>query len=197
MMVAIVNTGVGNTASLLAACARLGVIAQLTDRPDVVRSAPRVILPGVGAFGPGMAKLRDTGLAQAIAARAAADLPLLGICLGLQLMARKSAEAPGVAGLGLFDVEVTSFGSGARAPQLGWNRVSPDPEARLLEEGDAYFANSYHLDRVPSGMVGAWATHGAPFVAAIERGALLGCQFHPELSGAWGAALLQRWFDRC
>lgn len=197
MKVAIVNTGIGNSASLLAACARHGVTAELTERPEAVRSAPLVILPGVGAFGPGMAKLRETGLNEAIVERAAADRPLLGICLGLQLMARESAEAPGVPGLGLLEAVVVPFRAGVRVPQLGWNRVTPDPEARLVAEGDAYFANSYHLDQVPPGMMGAWSTHDTPFVAAVERGALLGCQFHPELSGTWGAALLQRWFDRC
>jgi glutamine amidotransferase len=197
MKVAIVNTGIGNTASLLVACARLGVTAELTERPETIRAASFVILPGVGAFGPGMAKLRETGLDEAIVERAAADRPLLGICLGLQLMACESAEAPGVPGLGLLEAVVVPFRARVRVPQLGWNRVTSDPRAQLVVEGDAYFANSYHLDQVPAGMTGAWSTHEIPFVAAIERGALLGCQFHPELSGAWGAALLQRWFDRC
>lgn len=197
MSVTVISTGVGNTASLLAAFARLGVEARLTARPDEVRTASRVVLPGVGAFGPAMATLRATGLAEAVVERAEAGRPLLGICLGLQLLAQESAEAPGVPGLGILDAAVVPFGAGVRVPQLGWNRVTPSLETRLLEQGDACFANSFHLGRVPAGTVGAWSDHGGPFVAAVERGALLGCQFHPELSGAWGAALLRRWVDRC
>lgn len=197
MSVVVVRTGVGNTASLLAAWDRLGIAARLTDRPEVVRDARHVVVPGVGAFGPAMAALRQTGVAEALVERAAADRPLLGICLGLQLLGQESAEAPGVAGLGVLDARVVEFADGVRVPQLGWNRVTPSPEARLLERGDACYANSFHLDRVPPGANGAWSDHGGPFVAAVERGALLGCQFHPELSGAWGAALLRRWVERC
>ena len=197
MSVLIVRTGVGNTASLVAAFARLGVEARLSERPEEVRTAPRVVLPGVGAFGPAMATLRATGLAEALVERADAGRPLLGICLGLQLLARESAEAPMVPGLGVLDASVVPFDGAVRVPQLGWNRVTPAPNTRFLEPGDASFANSYHLDRLPGDAIGAWSDHGGPFVAAVERGTLLGCQFHPELSGAWGAALLRRWVERC
>ncbi len=195
--VVIVSTGVGNTASLVAAFARAGVEATLTEDPAAVFGAERVVLPGVGAFGAAMARLRATGMAEAILARAAADRPLLGICLGLQLLARESAESCGVEGLGVLNASVVPFAEGLRVPHLGWNRVTPAPDARWVERGTACFANSYHFDRVPAGTLGAWSDHGGPFVAAIERGALLGCQFHPELSGTWGAALLERWVTRC
>lgn len=197
MKVAIVSTGVGNMASLIAAFARIGVDARATGRPDVVRGAPRVVLPGVGAFGPVMAKLRAIGLAEALVERADADRPLLGICLGLQLLARESAEAPGVPGLGVLDASVVPFAAGVRRPHLGWNLVTPSPTVRSVRRGEACFANSYHLDRVPADASGAWSDHGGPFVAAVERGALLGCQFHPELSGPWGAELLRTWVTRC
>jgi imidazole glycerol phosphate synthase glutamine amidotransferase subunit len=195
--VTIVRTGLGNTASLMAAFARLGVETVLTDDPAVVRSASRVVLPGVGAFGPAMATLRAKGLALAVEERVATGRPLLGICLGLQLLTRQSAEAPGVAGLGILDAEVVPFRGGVRTPHLGWNRVTPEATATMLGPGDACFANSYHLDRVPSGMSGAYSEHGGPFVAAVERGSLLGCQFHPELSGRYGADLLRAWVSRC
>lgn len=195
--VTIIATGVGNTASLIAAFGRAGVAATLTEDAATILAAERVVLPGVGAFGAAMARLRATGMAAAICERAAADRPLLGICLGLQLLARESAESAGVAGLGVLEASVVPFAEGVRVPHLGWNRVTPAPDARWLVRGTACFANSYHLDRTPVGTIGAWSDHGGPFVAAIERGALLGCQFHPELSGAWGAALLERWVTRC
>jgi glutamine amidotransferase len=78
-------------------------------------------------------------------------------------------------------------------PQLGWNRVRPEPDSRLLEDGYAYYANSYRLEALPEGYTGALTDHGEPFIAAVERGAQLACQFHPELSGPWGQALLTRW----
>ena len=197
MKATIVRTGLGNTASLVAAFTRLGVETELTTSPDAIRTADRVVLPGVGAFGPAMATLRATGMAEAIAERAAAGRPLLGICLGLQLLATESAESPGVAGLGVLDTAVVPFGGGVRVPHLGWNRVTPTSRSRFLERGYACFANSFHLDRVPDGTSGAYSDHGGPFVAAVERGSLLGCQFHPELSGPFGAELLQRWVTRC
>ena len=98
-------------------------------------------------------------------------------------------------GLGLLPARATRFSRGVRVPQLGWNLVRPRPGCRLLQEGHAYFANSYKLDAVPDGWQGALAEHGGAFVAAVERGAVLACQFHPELSGAWGLALLRRWLD--
>jgi imidazoleglycerol phosphate synthase glutamine amidotransferase subunit HisH len=88
---------------------------------------------------------------------------------------------------------VTAIADGLRVPHLGWNRVVAGEGCSLLEDGDAYFANSFKLDAIPAGWAGATTDHGGPFVAALERGAVLACQFHPELSGAWGQALIERW----
>ena len=195
--VVIVATGVANTASVSAALRRAGLVPDVSADPDEVVRAARVVLPGVGAFGTAMERLASTGLGAAVAERYRADRPLLAICLGLQLLTRRSAESPGVAGLGVLDADVTSFSGAVRIPHLGWNAVSPAPEAELLRPGQAFFANSYRLDRIPEGTVGATAEHGGRFVAALERGTFLGCQFHPELSGAWGAELLARWVARC
>ncbi|MCP4246745.1 MAG: imidazole glycerol phosphate synthase subunit HisH, partial [bacterium] len=90
---------------------------------------------------------------------------------------------------------VTRFGAGVRVPQLGWNRVEPTPGCVLSQPGYAYFANSYRLVECPTGWRAAYADHGGRFVAALERGPLLACQFHPELSGSWGIALLGRWLE--
>jgi imidazole glycerol phosphate synthase glutamine amidotransferase subunit len=117
----------------------------------------------------------------------------LAICLGLQILAEESEENPGVRGLGVLPATVTRFADGLRVPQLGWNRVAAGDGARLLEDGAAYFANSFKLDNVPPGWTGATADHGGEFVAALERGPVLACQFHPELSGHWGQTLIERW----
>ena len=121
--------------------------------------------------------------------------PALAVCLGLQLLGTGSEESPGVEGLGVTGVRAGRFTEGVRVPQLGWNRIEPAGACRVLEGGYAYFANSYRWERVPEGWDGAWADHGGPFVAAIERGPVVACQFHPELSGRWGQDLLTRWLD--
>lgn len=193
--VLIIDTGVANIASLLAAFERVGRPARLTDSPGSVRSAAHVVLPGVGAFGAGMERLASAGLDEALRQRIGDGAPTLAVCLGLQLLCEASEESPGVAGLGVVEAQVMRFGDGVRVPQFGWNQVEPASDAALLRPGYAYFANSYRLGKLPDGWTGATADHGGPFVAALERGGLLACQFHPELSGHWGSELLQRWLD--
>lgn len=191
--VVIVDSGVANLTSIASAFGRLGAAVAVTPDPDAVRSAPRVVLPGVGAFGAGLATLRARGLTTAIADVAARGTPLLGVCLGMQMLCERSDETPGVPGLGVIPGGCLRLPDSVRVPQLGWNHVAVEPGARLLASGVAAFANSYALRDAPAGWTPAWSTYGAPFVAALERNAILACQFHPELSGAWGAALLGRW----
>lgn len=195
MKLAVVRTGTANLASVLAALQRVGAEPVLTDDPDAVRAADRAVLPGVGHFAAARAALRG-GLDEAVRERAREGRPLLSICLGLQLLASSSDEAPGCDGLAVWPDRVTRFvGDGLRVPQMGWNAVEPTPGARLLKRGFAYFANSYKLDTVPAGWEGALSDHGGSFVAAVERGPVLACQLHPELSGAWGHDLLSRWLE--
>jgi imidazole glycerol phosphate synthase glutamine amidotransferase subunit len=191
--VTVVRTGTANLASVVAALQRAGCEVTITHHPSEVEAADRLVLPGVGAFGPVAEGLRASRLAEPLAARFRDGRPSLAICLGLQLLASASDEDPGTEGLGVLDATITRFGHGLRVPQLGWNRVSAGRGCRLLTDGAAYFANSYKLDDVPAGWSGATADHGGPFVAAVERGPVLACQFHPELSAAWGQALLERW----
>ena len=113
--------------------------------------------------------------------------------MGLQLLCNSSEESPGATGLGCVDGAVTHFPAGVRAPQFGWNRVTAGAGCSLLEDGYAYFANSFRLAEPPAGWHAATAEHGGRFVAAMERGAVLACQFHPELSGRYGIDLLRRW----
>lgn len=191
--VLLVPTGTANLASVAAAFARQGVDVALSLEPDAVESAPAVVLPGVGHFAAAMRTLTETGLDAALRSRVAAGRPTLAICLGFQLLCATSEEAQGVPGLGLIPCGVERFPKGVRTPHLGWTKVVADDGCRLLSSGWASFAHSYRLTTVPPGWRAARATHGAPFVAALERGPVLACQLHPELSGAWGAGLLSRW----
>jgi imidazole glycerol phosphate synthase glutamine amidotransferase subunit len=191
----IVRTGAANLASVVAALNRLGCEPRVTVEPEKIRRAKRVVLPGVGAFGPVAERLRTLGVAEALRERVAAGRPTLAVCLGMQLLAERSDESPDAPGLGVLPVEVQRFSSGVVVPQLGWNQVRAGSGCRMLEDGYAYFANSYCVDEVPKGWNGAASRHGSDFVAALERGAVLACQFHPELSGSWGERLVARWLE--
>jgi imidazole glycerol phosphate synthase glutamine amidotransferase subunit len=191
--VVIVDSAVANLASIAGAFRRLDATVVVTTDPTVARDAARLVLPGVGAFGAGMAALRSRGLDTAVRDQASRGTPLLGICLGMQVLCEASEEAPGVAGLGVIAGRCRRLPSHVRVPHLGWNSVTPDPDARLVTPGVAAFANSYALREGPAEWTAAWTTHGVPFIAALERGPTLACQFHPELSGAYGAELLDRW----
>lgn len=193
MKVTIVDTGVANSASMVSAFERLDARCELSRDPRVIDSASMLVLPGVGSFGSGMAMLRSNGLDRIIADRILADRPTLCVCLGLQLLARESEESPGVRGLGVIDAAVSAFPDEVRRPQFGWNLVEPVPGCVIRSRGYAYFANSYRITEVPDGWDGAMSEHGGRFVAALSRGNILACQFHPELSGAYGASILGAW----
>jgi glutamine amidotransferase len=189
----VLPTGTANLASVLAAFARQGVKAKIAREPAEVEDAERVVLPGVGTFGATMAGLRAAELDAAIAERARSGAPILAMCVGLQVLFETSDESPGE-GLGVLSGRVGRFPATVRVPQFGWNRIEPEPGCRYLEPGHAYFANSFRVLAAPGCKV-AHAEHGERFVAAIERGPLLACQFHPELSGAFGHRLIARWLE--
>jgi len=191
--VVIVDSGVANLASIMSGFRRLGATVTVTSDPEEVGAARRVVLPGVGAFGAGLAALRARGLDAAITSSVAGGTPTLGVCLGMQMLCDRSQETPGVPGLGVIAGECRRLPDGVRVPHLGWNAVTATSLAGLVDSGVAAFANSYALREVPRGWTPAWTTHGVRFVATLERGRILACQFHPELSGAYGAALLERW----
>lgn len=211
----IVETGVANLASVRALAERLGMEPVVSADPEEVIRARAVILPGVGAFGPAMQKLKKDELDVAIQHRVAAGLATAGICLGMQLFFEASEESEGVDGLGIFQGKVHRLENSLPLPQLGWNRLEPEPDAHLLQPGWVYFANSYGVAvRAHPEMSGkkvsggfdfdaialATTTYGSPFVSAIEawcegRPSLLLCQFHPELSGIFGTQLFARWLD--
>lgn len=192
--VVVVPTGVANLASILAALRRLGARARLAEDAAMVGAAERVVLPGVGTFGAAIEGLRRAGLDQAIATRVRARQPTLAMCVGLQVLFQQSEESPGIEGLGAIEGRIGGFPDGVRTPQFGWNRIEPEPGCRWLEPGHAYFANSYRALAAPGCRL-AHAEHGGHFVAALEFGHVLACQFHAELSGAYGHALMARWLE--
>lgn len=187
-------TGTANLASVLAAFARLGAGTRIAREATEVAGAERVVLPGVGTFGATMEGLRLAGLDAAITARAQAGAPLLAMCVGLQVLFEESDESPGRKGFSVLSGRVGRFPETVRVPQFGWNHIEPEPGCRYLEAGHAYFANSFRVQDAPGCKV-ARAEHGEPFVAGLERGPLLACQFHPELSGRFGHALIARWLE--
>ena len=193
----IVPTGTANLASVIAAFRRLDAEPVVTADPAAIRSAGHVMLPGVGTFGASMERLRAAGADVALRERITADRPTIAICVGHQLLFETSDESPGVRGLGAVAGHVGSFPEGVRVPQFGWNAVEAAESCDLLDDGYAYFANSFRATSAPGWKL-AMAGHGGPFIAAMERGNVVTCQFHPELSGAYGAALLSRWLTlRC
>jgi imidazole glycerol phosphate synthase glutamine amidotransferase subunit len=197
LTVLVVPTGTANLASIKAAFGRLGATVVMAENPDQIDAAERVVLPGVGAFGASMTEVREHGFHEPLAARIRAGRPTMAVCVGLQLLFDASEESDGVPGLGVLPGTISRLPATLRVPQLGWNQVEPGPDCAMIEPGHAYFANSYRAaPPAPDGWAAATADHGGPMIAALERGAVLGCQFHPELSGAWGQALMGRWLAR-
>jgi imidazole glycerol phosphate synthase glutamine amidotransferase subunit len=191
----VVRTGTANLASVLAALDRLGADARTSNNPADVERAERLILPGVGAFGAAMDRLDSDGLVEPLRDRIDAGRPTLAICLGMQLLFDGSDESPGRAGLGAASGTLQRFTGNIRIPQMGWNRMVADDTCHILQSGYVYFANSYRAVDAPAGWSVATADHGERFLAAIERGPVVACQFHPELSGSLGLELIHRWLS--
>ncbi len=197
-VVTVVRTSTANLASVLTGFERLGCTVRTTADPAEVAAADRLVLPGVGAFAAAQRAIAAHGLEDALRERIERGRSTLGICLGMQLMAHGSEEAPGVAGLGVLDGVVGSYESGEkgwRVPQMGWNLVTPAEGCGIVPRGYAYFANSYRLTAAPGDWLPVWCEYAGRFLAAVERGPVVACQFHPELSGDYGKALLTRWLE--
>jgi glutamine amidotransferase len=195
-MLAIVDSGGANIASVRFALERLGVASELTADPAVIRSAERVILPGVGSASEGMKRLRAKGLVECVRGL---TQPVLGVCLGMQLLFEASEEDGGVETLGVIPGKVALLPSspGITVPHMGWNTIQTGREPGLLDgiESDArfYFVHSYAAP--VNAFTVATASHGTPFTAIVQRGNFSGAQFHPERSGPAGARLLQNFVE--
>jgi glutamine amidotransferase len=195
----VLDWGGGNLGSVRRAFERLGARPVITSDPAVVEGTGRLVLPGVGAFGAVMDGLKARGLIGPLTARLRADSgPFLGICVGLQALFEGSEETQGTDGLGLLAGHVRRL-QARRVPHTGWNEVIPtDAADPVLERGYAYFVNSYAaLAEVGGPWIAARTFHEHTFASAVRLGArALAVQFHPEKSGAYGAALLTRWLER-
>lgn len=195
MGIAIVDYGLGNLHSVSKAIERLGFEGRVTADKDEILAADGVLLPGVGAFGDAMEHLRSSGLDAVMKQAAASGRPLLGICLGMQLLFDEGEEHGIHQGLGLLPGRVVRFAGGTyKVPHMGWNRLEflqPEhPLLRGLEEGHVYFVHSYYAQAQRPGDLIAVADYHQPVAAIVGRDNVLGMQFHPEKSGELGMRLL-------
>ena len=198
-MVAIIDYGVGNLFSLESSFAAIGEAVTVTADADVIRAADRILLPGVGAFGDAARKLRESGLDRVVLEQAAAGKPLLGICLGMQLLLERSFEYGEHKGLGLIEGDIVPISNvipaDLKIPHIGWNALkfteNKSPLFKYINEGDhVYFVHSYYGANCTKDTV-AVSEYGAELTAAVARGNVMGCQFHPEKSGEIGLKILK------
>jgi glutamine amidotransferase len=189
----LIPTGVANVASIAAALHRADLETRTASTTADILDADLVVLPGVGSFDAGREALARTGFDTALLARIADDRPTLAICLGFQLLLEGSDESRlGLPGLCVFEGRARRFPGDVRVPHLGWNLIEAPSDMRFVQSGAAAFAHSYRVPERPTACRSALCDYDSPFVAAVERGNLLACQFHPELSGPYGKALLER-----
>ena len=197
-MIAIVDYGVGNLFSLERSFDAIGAEVEITADPEKLRAADKILLPGVGAFGDAADKLRATGLDKVVIEQAATGKPLMGICLGMQLLFGEGLEYGCHKGLGLIPGRVISISEvipqGLKIPHMGWNGLDFQKESPLfskIKDGDCvYFVHSFCAVDCDDAVI-ATAEYGAPVTAAVQRDNVFGCQFHPEKSGTVGLNILR------
>lgn len=195
-MIALVDYGIGNLRSVQKALQAVGGQVVLTDQADRILDAERVVLPGVGAFGDGMKRLQARGLDRVILEVCRQGKPVLGICLGMQLLFESSTEQGEFRGLGLLPGKVLSFPAGEwKIPQTGWNQVIPAGEdpilADLPSDSYAYFNHGYYCEPADPTDVLGWTEYGIRYASVVGHGRIFGVQFHPEKSQAVGLQILQ------
>ena len=197
-MTVIVDYGVGNLFSLRSSFAAIGTEVSFSSDPELVEKADKIILPGVGAFCDASKKLKESGMQEAVLNAAAKGTPLLGVCLGMQLLFDKSFENGEYEGLGLIKGEVISLKdiipSDLKIPQIGWNALKFEKSCPLfgrIKEGDyVYFVHSYAAVNTGNALA-ATTEYGATITAAVSKDNIFGCQFHPEKSGEVGLNILK------
>ncbi|MBQ8648833.1 MAG: imidazole glycerol phosphate synthase subunit HisH [Clostridia bacterium] len=198
-MIAVIDYGVGNLFSLKSSLAAIGAKALVTSDPELIKSADRIILPGVGAFEDAAEKLSSAGLAKLVISEAKKGKPILGICLGMQLLFEKSYEYGEHKGLGLIKGAVRplegAIPESLKIPHMGWNALKIKDKAcplfKYINDGDfVYFVHSYYATECDEAVT-ATADYGVPVTAAVASGNVFGCQFHPEKSGETGLNILR------
>ena len=200
-MIGIIDYDAGNIKSVEKALQSLGQETAVTRDPETLLKADKVILPGVGAFGDAMGRLRQYGLEEVIHQIAEKGTPFLGICLGLQLLFDSSEESPGVKGLGLLPGKILRIpdGEGLKIPHMGWNSLEITPGARLFrgipQDSYVYFVHSYYLKAEDPAIVAASTQYGVSIHASVERDNVFACQFHLEKSGEIGLRILKNFIE--
>lgn len=193
-MIVIIDYGVGNLRSVQNGFAEAGFTTVISGDPKEIEAADGLVLPGVGAFGQAMESLRSDGLDQVIQRQVAKGVPLLGICLGLQLLFDRSEEMGEHQGLGLIAGDVVLFRGELKVPQIGWNQLEIKREHPLLDgikDGDYfYFVHSYYASPADQNVLLASSDYGLPFPAVVQQGNVFGIQFHPEKSSRLGLKIL-------
>ena len=200
--VVVPDYGCGNLASIRRMCERIGHACAIVRDPEQLAGAPRVILPGVGAFDHGMTQLRERGFIEPLTERMRAGVPVLGVCLGMQLLCRRSEEGV-LPGLGWIAADVRRFqidpSSGLKVPHMAWSELAIERDNPLLPLGSGlqrfYFVHSYHVVCDDPSDAIATAEYGYRFVAGFARGNVYGLQFHPEKSHRFGMAALTRFLE--
>lgn len=197
-MIGIINYGVGNLTSVKNSLDFLDIPNKMIKKPAEVAACDKIILPGVGAFEPAISKINALSFAKAIKKHAAGKKPILGICLGMQLLFEESYENGQHKGLGLVKGKVLPFNEKVKdlpLPQIGWNDVTKEKPAKILENIDTgasfYFVHSFYCKPSVASATLASAKYGISFAAVVRQGAIYGCQFHPEKSQAAGLQILK------
>ncbi len=200
-MIAIIDYDAGNIKSVEKAFQALGEEIIITRDKEAIINADGVVLPGVGAFGDAMEKLKEYQMIDTIHEVVARQIPFLGICLGLQLMFESSEESPGVEGLGILKGKVLRIPDreGIKIPHIGWNNLTYPNQGRLFkgmeENSFVYFVHSYYLQAQEPSIVKAATEYGTYIHASVEQGNVFACQFHPEKSSSAGMQILQNFID--
>jgi imidazole glycerol-phosphate synthase subunit HisH len=196
-VISILDYGAGNLRSVQNTLAELGAEFELIRDSDGLQRASKIILPGVGHFGQMMRALDQMQVRAALLNRIRAEVPFLGICLGLHALFQSSEEAPGERGLGIFDGEIRRFPAGARVPHMGWNEVVPRPDTKLLRHlaphPYLYFAHSFYAPL--NDATAATCDYMLRYTAALECNNIYGVQFHPEKSGALGLRIVRNFVE--